>query len=313
MPAFRRDARARVVALAAASPEKASSVAAALDIPQAHRSWQDLIADPAIGLVSIAVPPVLQPEIAAAAARQGKHLFLEKPLGASLPEVRSLATLVEASRIVASVNLLFARVDVFEEAARLIAAGEIGRITHLEVRWRTRTYAHRMGIDSWKLRSRTGGGALNAFGSHVLQYIESLVGPIRAISARREPASQDDRLEARCALANGATASILIDTDFSGETEHTIEVTGDRGALALENRAKDTVGGFVLRSAHGNTEPSAGGGDGRIVPTGRIVSELLDAIESGDTRSPRLHQGVRVQTLIDAASRSDGAMLDVPA
>jgi predicted dehydrogenase len=313
VPAFRLDPRAKVIALAAASLQKASSIAASLDIPRAHATWQDLVADPAIGLVSIAVPPVLQPEIAEAAARHGKHLFLEKPLGASLDQVRSLVALVEAHPIAVSVDLLFARVGVFEEAARLIAAGEVGRVTQLSVRWRTRTYAHRMGIDSWKLRSLSGGGALYAFGSHVLQYVEALGGPIRAISARRQPdATQDDRLEAECALANGATASILVDTDFSGEAEHTIEVSGDRGSLRLENRSKDTVSGFVLRSARGSTEPARGGGDGRIVPAGRIVSELLDAIESGDTRSPRLRQGVRVQTLMDAAARSEGAMVEVP-
>lgn len=314
VPAFRLDPRARVVAISAASGEKARTVAGALGIPRTHASWQELVADPGIALVSIAVPPALQCEIASAAAERGKHLFLEKPVGTSFDAVRALAETARTRGVAASVDFLFARVEAFEEAERAIAAGEIGRVTDVAVRWRTRTYAHRMGIESWKLRSGPGGGALYAFGSHVLQYIETLAGPIRSIAARMEPdGARDDRFEAQCELVSGATTSIIIDANFSGKAEHVIEVTGERGSVVLENRSNDTVDGFTLRLPRGITRrASPAQGDGRIGPVARIVAELLDAIERDDLSSPRLRQGVRVQTLIDAAQRSDGTAIEVP-
>ncbi len=303
MPAFRIDPRARVVAIAAASPEKARSVAAALDIPHAHASWRDLVADPAVSIVSIAVPAELQCEIAAAAAAQGKHLFLEKPVGTSLDEVRGLAAAIQARRVAATVDFLFARVAAFEDARRAVAAGELGAIGRVRVTWRTRTYAHRMGLDSWKLRSASGGGALHAFASHVFHYLESLAGPVRSMSARMTPDdARDARVDAECELASGGMASIEIDTDFSGEPEHVVELTGALGSLVLENRARDTVAGFARGGTP--THPPGGTADDRIAPVSRIVTELIDAIGAGATASPRLQEGVRVQQLIDAARRS---------
>lgn len=305
MPAFRLDPRARIVALAAASPEKARTMAAALDIPRAYGSWRDLIADPEVAVVSIAVPPVLQPEIAAAAAARGKHVFLEKPLGTSLGEVRALAATIRSHGVAASVDFLFARVEAFEAAERAIAAGALGTVTRVEVRWRTLTYAHRHGTDSWKLRSGSGGGALHAFASHTFHYVEALGGPLTSLSARLMPDdARDDQLEVTGVLATGAPVTIRIDTGFAGAPEHRIELSGTRGALVLENRTPDTVSGFVLRSEGREVRMPNAAGDGRIGPVSRIAADLLDAILSGDRSSPRLDQGIRVQHLIDAARRS---------
>jgi predicted dehydrogenase len=302
VPAFRADPRARVVAIAAATPAKAQAVASALSIPSAHGSWRDLVADPDVGLVSIAVPPELQCEIASAAAANGKHLFLEKPVGTTLAEAEQLARIVEGSAVAASVDFLFTRVSAFEAAKRLIDTGAIGTIGSVSVTWRTRTRAHRLGLDSWKLRSSSGGGALNAFASHALHYIEWLAGPIRTIGATMAPSlERDDRLELRCELLDSGAVSVEIDTDFAGPPEHRVVIEGERGDVVLENLTRDTVDGFTFTSPAGSSGPAMGIGDGRIVPVSRLVAELLDAVEVGDHTSPLLGQGVRIQRLLDVA------------
>ena len=45
-----------------------------------HATWQELLADRSIDVVSICVPNALHAEIAVAAARAGKHVICEKPL-----------------------------------------------------------------------------------------------------------------------------------------------------------------------------------------------------------------------------------------
>ncbi len=45
-----------------------------------HADWRALVDDPAVDAVAAVVPPALHPEIAAAVARAGKPLLIEKPL-----------------------------------------------------------------------------------------------------------------------------------------------------------------------------------------------------------------------------------------
>jgi predicted dehydrogenase len=302
VPAFRRDARARVVALCASTPEKGRAVAAQLGVPRAIDSWSELVADRAIDVVSIAVPPTLQCEIARLAVRNGKHVFLEKPVGTSAGEVEALVALVEGQRVCAVVDFLFGRVPVFEQAAAAISAGAIGDVTRLAVTWRTRTYAHRNSIESWKRHSSSGGGVLNSHAAHAFQYLEQLVGRLSSLDVTpRSAAEVDDRLLVRAALPSGASATISIDVDADGPPQHRIEIEGSSGSLILENLSTDTVGGFVLTdpSRPRRTIDRSGDGD-RIVPAALLASELLDAIEHADPRSTNLRDGLRVQELLDA-------------
>src|SRR4030095_1522175 len=47
---------------------------------RAVASWQELVADPAVDLVSITTPNALHAEIAIAALKAGQHVYCEKPL-----------------------------------------------------------------------------------------------------------------------------------------------------------------------------------------------------------------------------------------
>ena len=79
VPAFRADERCRVVGIGAATAGRAREAATALGIERAFDDWQELVASPDLDVVAIAVPPAVQPAVAEAAARAGKHIFCEKP------------------------------------------------------------------------------------------------------------------------------------------------------------------------------------------------------------------------------------------
>lgn len=68
-----------------------------LDLTQ-HATLQSMLeAHPDIKAVSLCTPPQVRYELAAQALRQGLHVFLEKPPGATLSEVESLRGLAEKS------------------------------------------------------------------------------------------------------------------------------------------------------------------------------------------------------------------------
>ena len=90
LPAFRSDSRCQVKGICAAHDDRALEVAKEFRIPRTFYRWEELVRDPEIDAVSIAVPPTLQAPIVCAAARAGKHVFCEKPLSSSLSCAREM-------------------------------------------------------------------------------------------------------------------------------------------------------------------------------------------------------------------------------
>ena len=68
VPAFRADARCEVVAICARTLEHAARAAERLGIPQAYGDARQMLADGQVDGVSIAVPPVAQPDLVITAA-----------------------------------------------------------------------------------------------------------------------------------------------------------------------------------------------------------------------------------------------------
>src|SRR5271166_3446584 len=67
----------------------------------------DLIQDPEIDAVVVATPVLTHFELAAAALRQGKHVFVEKPLAASGEQARRLVDLAGKHRRVLMTGHVF--------------------------------------------------------------------------------------------------------------------------------------------------------------------------------------------------------------
>src|SRR6476660_293467 len=69
-----RQAGFNPVAIASRNSDHARTVAEQRGIPHVHDSIDALLADPAIEVLDVAVPPDVQPDILCAAAKQGSHL-----------------------------------------------------------------------------------------------------------------------------------------------------------------------------------------------------------------------------------------------
>jgi phthalate 4,5-cis-dihydrodiol dehydrogenase len=68
-----------------------------------YDDYRDLMANPRVDAVVVAVPPMLHPAIVEAACRAGKPLLVEKPLATSLAAAEHIASLVSTSGVGAMV------------------------------------------------------------------------------------------------------------------------------------------------------------------------------------------------------------------
>lgn len=319
VPAFRLDPRCEVAAIAASTPERAAAAAEKGGIPNFHGDWRKLIADPEIGIVSIATPAGTQFEIAREAIQASRHVFLEKPLAPTADQGRELVELAGKREVRTSLDFEFTETPGWPELKQALDAGELGELRIVNIDWQVNSYAIQNGIfDSWKLRPNQDGGVLNLFGTHTFHYLEWLFGPIARMRAHLPGLSGlPKEVEAMALLQvefqNGIQGSVsLSNASFQGNG-HRLEIHGSHGSATLNNRTKDYIRGFELEIGDARTgerrkiklkadeDPER---DGRIAPVGRMVRRFVDAIEKGSDCSPNVRDGWRVQRWIDLARAS---------
>lgn len=315
VPAFRRDSRCRVAAIAGRNAEKAAAAAHQLSIESSYGNWRALVENPGIDAVSIAVPPCEQAAIAKGALEAGKHVFCEKPLAPAGAEAAELYETAKAARRVHAIDFIFPELPLWLKARDLIRGGELGEIRHAHLDWHVETYASKVKARSWKNDPDHGGGVLNNFVSHVAYYIEWLFGEIDSlIAALRGPDGRAETcVQAALDMKAGFPVFLSVASDAFLGRGHCLTVYGDEGTMLLENRTADYAAGFELSMGTRATgsiqlierdEPKAGV-DGRVAPVARLVSRFMDAIVDGTPMIPNFGDGLRAQMILDEMRSSD--------
>lgn len=80
----------KLVAVGSRDKAKAQAFAKELNIPTAHGSYEDLLADPNVQAVYIATPHPFHAEWAIKAAQAGKHILCEKPIALNAPDTMAI-------------------------------------------------------------------------------------------------------------------------------------------------------------------------------------------------------------------------------
>ncbi|MDX1414089.1 MAG: Gfo/Idh/MocA family oxidoreductase [Candidatus Promineifilaceae bacterium] len=151
---------------------------------ETETDWRAVIERDDVDIIDISVPTYLHHEIAVAAARAGKHIFLEKPFAITLEEAREMYEEAEKAGIVHYLNHNYRRAPAVRLAKKLIDDGYIGRIFH----WRG-AYLQDWIVDpefplTWHLRQETAGsGPHGDLNSHSVDLARYLVGDIKSVSA----------------------------------------------------------------------------------------------------------------------------------
>jgi predicted dehydrogenase len=97
----------RVHALTSAVPEETRAAAERHGIPRVYDTYQELLADPAIDVVDIAVPPAVQIDVVREAARHAgriRGILAQKPLAMNYTEARETVAICRQHGITLAVN-----------------------------------------------------------------------------------------------------------------------------------------------------------------------------------------------------------------
>ena len=174
--------------------------------------FADALADPAVEAVLIATPHSLHAEQVAAAARAGKHVFVEKPFTLTAASGRAAAEACRDAGVVLTVGHNRRLGAAAAGLRSLLEEGAFGTVLHLEGHFSSPSaLAYRP--DMWRAqRPEAPGGGMASMGLHIVDTMQWLFGPVRRVSclARRAaaPVDIDDVTTALLEFDSGLTATL---------------------------------------------------------------------------------------------------------
>jgi predicted dehydrogenase len=128
VPAMKRGKSSEVTAIASRALNKAQEAAAALGIPIAYGSYDELLADPDIEAIYNPLPNHLHVPWSIKAAESGKHVLCEKPIGLTVKEAKELLAVRDRKGVKIEEAFMVRTHPQWVATADLIKTGRIGTV-----------------------------------------------------------------------------------------------------------------------------------------------------------------------------------------
>ncbi|MDQ6675562.1 MAG: Gfo/Idh/MocA family oxidoreductase [Chloroflexota bacterium] len=253
-----------LAAIAGRDAEAVRAAAVRYGYERAYTDWRDLVTDPGVQLVDNGGPNNAHAEPCIAAARAGKHVLCEKPLGRTATEARAMLSAVTQAGVKHMVGFNYRFVPAVRYAYELVQSGSLGTIRHFRARYLQDWLSDPSSPHSWRLtRSSAGSGALGDLGAHIVDLARFLIGEPATVSARlktftvERPGGSvdvDDAFASTIEFEVGAIGTLEASRVALGRKNHmAFEINGSKGSVAfnlerlneLQVRAADGPGGFT--------------------------------------------------------------------
>jgi len=229
------------------NPQVNAEVAKEFDAGRAA-SIGDLL-DGDIDAVYVATPAYLHAEHVRAAARAGKHVLCEKPLGMTVAEAEEMIALCQKMGVKLGCAFMMRFVAQHVEALKLIQQGRLGTPTYARAQlscW----YPPIKG--AWRQDPAAGGGgALIDMGGHCIDLLEMFFGNLAEVSCFINNTVHDYKSEdsavATLFFENGALGTV--DTFFcipDNSSKNVLELYGSRGSILAQGTIGQAAAGQML-------------------------------------------------------------------
>jgi len=244
-----------LVAVCGRDPAKAQAHAETWGFASVETDWKALVARDDIDAIDIASPNDTHHDIAIAAAKAGKMVLSEKPLGRNAKESAEMVAAVEAAGVPSMVWYNYRRIPAVTLAKALIDDGRLGRIYHYRAKflqdWTISADLPQGGAGLWRLDvGVAGSGVTGDLLAHCIDTAMWLNGPIASVTGmtetfvkkrmhnltgKVEPVGIDDASLFLARFANGSLASFEATRYARGHKAlYTLEINGEHGSIAWD-------------------------------------------------------------------------------
>ncbi|MBE9639732.1 Gfo/Idh/MocA family oxidoreductase [Salipiger mangrovisoli] len=249
-------------------------------------------------LVYLACPPVPRMAYALAAAKAGKAVFLEKPLGVDLTASEELVAKLAQSGVPAAVNFTQAAGAALHNVSAAAASGAMGEMVGVDmvVTYAAWPRAWQQAAD-W-LRFRDEGGMTREVISHFLFFTQRILGPLTVTWARpsypADPALCETALLARLENAAGVPVSILATVGGAQPDRQEVTLKGSKASHRVANFSDESVSTGAAFEA-----VAAPSGEPRAVALRAQLDQLLHCIAGQPHRLATPQEALEVQRLVE--------------
>jgi predicted dehydrogenase len=266
--------KCELVAVMDMSQERATAVAERYGAAHCVTSVEALLAIPEVEAVYIASPNSYHAGQTIAAARAGKHVLVEKPMALTLADGQAMmdACAEEGVKLMCGYMMRFHAHHQWLKAQ--IEAGALGQPVFGRAQL-TCWYPDTPG--AWRQDPELGGGgAYMDMGTHCLDLLEMLLGPVRRLSAYMGTLTHgyaaEDSATVLVEFESGAQG--IVDANFNipdEASQNVLEVRGTRGAVYADHTIGQDAGGHMTSYLL----DEVGAYDAAQVRTGSIAQEVV--------------------------------------
>lgn len=238
--AYQQNPHCEMVAVGSRRIESARRVAAECGLDcKTTTSFDELLADPAIQIISITTPNDSHAELGVRALEAGKHLVMEKPIAVTPQDADRLVEVAKRSPGKTIVSFVLRWNPLFNIIRAQLDDEAIGRVFYAEV-----DYFHAIGPwygqFAWNTKKSVGGNALLSAGCHavdgLLYFVGDEVVEVSAYSARSaqeafKPYEYDPTSVTICKFKGGAIGKVTCSLEANAPYMFNILLMGDKGTI----------------------------------------------------------------------------------
>ena len=240
-PSFNKIDHSQLVAVANRNPGKAEDYAQRHGINTWHRDPYEVIRDPEVDIVYIATPPGSHMDYALETLRQGKPVYIEKPMARTAEECRIINEAGEKAGLPVFVAYYRRGLEYFKKVKSIIDSGTLGRILHINLQqyYPARPEDYDRDNLPWRvIPEDAGGGYFHDLGCHALDILFfifgdplEVTGRIANVAGMYEP---EDSLSASLLLPDNVLVTgswnFVSPEPFQRDL---VEVVGEKGMLSF--------------------------------------------------------------------------------
>lgn len=218
-------------AVAARDLERAELFARTYGFRKAYGNYEELLEDPEIDLVYIALPHSLHCRWTKAALMAGKHVLCEKAFALNENEAREMVDLAQEKKRLLAEAIWTRYMPSRRMINDIIESGEIGKIYTVSA-----NLGYPVSMKERMIRSELGGGALLDLGVYPMNFASMVLGnDINGISAScvMDSHGVDGQNQIMVAYSEGKMASLF--ASMYTMTDRTGWIYGENGILEVQN------------------------------------------------------------------------------
>ena len=179
--AIKRSGKLQIAACFSRSSEKRDKFAAKYAC-KAAGSYEEILADKSIEAIINTTPNSVHRETTIAAARAGKHTFLDKPIANTIADARALTEACRKAKVVLALGYQRRRESHFRWVKENLE--KFGKLVNAEANI-SRDRLGKIDLSSWRYTAEgMPGGVMLQIGIHYTDVLEYLLGPVQAVSGR---------------------------------------------------------------------------------------------------------------------------------